>query len=217
LRQLKLIVFDWDGTLMDSEYAIVDAIRKSYEEEGLAVPAYGAIRETIGLSLRDAWKCLSPDIKAAVQGRLTLAYSKYFLGRPTLPPLFPKVRETLIELRESGYLMAVATGKSQAGLKRAIEGTAIGEFFTTTRTADVSEPKPSPKMLQEIMSELSLAPREVIMIGDTEYDLAMAAAAGTLRAGVNWGVHSVNRLLPFAPSFVLSNFNELPIELKAME
>jgi len=217
LRELKLIVFDWDGTLMDSEFAIVDSIRKSYEEEGLVMPAYRSIQATIGLSLRDAWEALTPGLNTSVQDRLTSGYSKHFLSRPTLPSLFPQVRETLIELSEMGYLMAVATGKSQAGLKREIEGTGIGCFFATTRTADVTEPKPSPKMLLEIMSELNLQPREVIMIGDTEYDLAMAVSAGTLRAGVTWGVHSVNRLLRFAPSFVLSRFTELPHELRLMQ
>ncbi len=216
MRQLKLIVFDWDGTLMDSEAAIVAAISQSYRDEGMVAPAYQAVRATIGLSLLEAIQRLSPDLDHAVCEKLVSGYRRNYTARLKLPALFPAVRETLTELRETGYQMAVATGKSQMGLKRAIDGTGLQEYFVTTRTADICEPKPSPMMLQEIMDELDLGPDEAIMIGDTEYDLAMAKAAGTRHAGVSWGTHPVSRLLTFAPAFVLNTFCELPNELSRL-
>ena len=201
---------------MDSEAAIVAAISQSYRDEGLAAPAYQAVRATIGLSLIEAVQRLTPDLDSASCAKLALGYRRNYTARRTVPSLFPEVRETLIELRESGYWMAVATGKSQIGLQQAIDGTGLEDLFITTRTADVSEPKPSPKMLHEIMSELGVAPDEAIMIGDTEYDLAMAEAAGTRRAGVSWGTHPVSRLFSFAPAFVLDSFSDLPHELKRL-
>lgn len=216
MQQLKLIVFDWDGTLMDSEAAIVAAITQAYRDDGLAAPTYQEIRATIGLSLVEAVQRLTPGLDADKRTSVALGYRRNYTARRTVPALFPGVRETLIELRDIGYCMAVATGKSQIGLQRALDETGLGDLFATTRTADLSEPKPSPKMLQEIMIELDVHPSQALMIGDTEYDLAMAEAAGTRRAGVSYGTHPVSRLLSFDPAFVLNSFGELPEKLRIL-
>ena len=201
---------------MDSEATIVAAISQSYRDEGLGAPTYQAVRATIGLSLMEAMQRLSPELDYATCAKLATGYRRNYTAKVSLPALFPEVRETLIELREAGYWMAIATGKSRSGLQKAINGTNLEGLFMTTRTADVSEPKPSPKMLQEILDELGVEPDEAIMIGDTEYDLAMARAAGTRLAGVSWGTHPVSQLLPFAPAFVLNTFGELPDELRSL-
>jgi len=216
VHEIKLLVFDWDGTLMDSEAAIVAAIGQAYLEEGLKAPAYEAIRETIGLSLIEAVMLLTPGLDAEKCNRVALGYRRIYSARRSAPALFPGVYETLTALRAAGYRLAVATGKSQVGLRQALDDTGLGGLFVTTRTADCSEPKPSPKMLLEIMAELELGPDEALMIGDTEYDLAMAQAAGMRRAGVSYGTHPVSRLLSFEPDFVLNHIRELPEQLRML-
>jgi len=214
MQHLKIIVFDWDGTLMDSEAAIVAAMSQAYCDEHVPAPSYGAIRAIIGLGLIESISLLTPALSSEAATRVGRNYRRHYIAQRTVPALFPRVRATLIELRQSGYLIAVATGKSASGLQRAIDETDLNDLFATTRTADLTEPKPSPTMLYEIMWELNAEPQETLMIGDTEYDLAMAQSAGTHRAGVSYGTHPVSRLLSYDPAFVLDHFGDLPSKLR---
>jgi len=210
---LRLIIFDWDGTLMDSEAAIVAAMGAGYRQECVPAPSDEAIRAMIGLSLAAAIGRLTPTLDSKRIDRIASAYRSNYAARTGSPMLFAAVRDTLVELQRSGYCLAVATGKSEAGLRRAIEETDLTDFFDATRTADQSEPKPSPTMLHEILAELDIEPDQALMIGDTEFDLAMARAAGTQLAGVSYGAHPLTRLLPYNPAFVLDHFGELPDKL----
>ena len=214
MQHLKVIVFDWDGTLMDSEAAIVAAMSEAYRDERIPAPPYGTIRAIIGLGLTEGISLLTPELSNESIARVEENYRRQYIAQRSVPLLFPRVRSTLIELRQSGYFLAVATGKSASGLQRAIDQTELDDLFVTTRTADLTEPKPSPTMLYEIMRELDAEPQETLMIGDTEYDLAMAQSAGTHRAGVSYGTHSVGRLLPYDPAFVLDHFGDLPSKLR---
>jgi len=211
-----LIIFDWDGTLMDSEAAIVAAMSEAYRREGEAVPSYRAIREIIGLSLSDAICRLTPAIKPDGGDRIAAYYRAGYAARKSSPALFPGVRETLSKLYDSGYCLAVATGKSRRGLAKAINDTDLGGLFVATRTADMSEPKPSPAMLHEILADLGVPAGAAIMIGDTDFDLAMAQAAGTQLAGVSYGAHPVERLLAYHPAFMLDDFGDLPNKMKTL-
>ncbi len=208
-----LVIFDWDGTLIDSEAAIVPAMTEAYVQEHEEPPSYEAIRAIIGLSLADAVNRLTPALAADAVSRIVINYRRNYAARRTTPALFPGVRETLVSLKSIGYQLAVATGKSRAGLAQAIDETGLGDTFVTTRAADQTEPKPSPAMLHAILDDLGLGAAEALMIGDTEFDMAMARAAGMQPAGVSYGAHTVERLRSHDPAFVLNHFSELPSAL----
>jgi phosphoglycolate phosphatase len=144
------------------------------------------------------------------------AYRQHYAQLWQQPALFPGVRDALVALRESGCFLAVATGKSRAGLNKALHLTELGDLFHATRTADESEPKPSPAMIHDILAELDVRAGESLMVGDTEFDLAMARAASTRVAGVAFGAHSVARLLAYDPEFILNDFTQLTKALNAL-
>jgi len=213
---IKLLICDWDGTLMDSEATIVAAMSAAYCALDLPSPAYSAIRHIIGLSLEHAVSRLSPDLAVSLRAEIVAGYRREYATIADTPILFPGVRETLGMLQSSGMHLAVATGKSRAGLARAMAQTGLTSLFVTTRTADESEPKPSPAMLHEILDDLDLAPGDACMLGDTEYDLAMAAAAGMRGAAVSYGAHAPGQLRRHRPVFMLDDFAELPAQLEAL-
>lgn len=214
---IKLLICDWDGTLMDSEATIVAAMSAAYRALGLPSPEYTAIRHIIGLSLEHAVARLSPDLDVPLRAEVVAGYRRQYATIADTPLLFPGVRETLVALQSSGLYLAVATGKSRAGLARALTQTGLGTLFVTTRTADESAPKPSPAMLYEILDDLDLDPHEACMLGDTEYDLAMAAAAGMHGAAVSYGAHAPDQLRRHRPAFMLDEFAELPANLAALD
>jgi phosphoglycolate phosphatase len=214
MSSVRLIIFDWDGTLMDSAAAIVAAMAAAYAQAGESAPPRDSIREIIGLSLTEAIGRLTPALQRGGVDRVVTNYRRNFAARRGQSTLFPGVRDTLVGLQRAGYQLAVATGKSRAGLARAIDDSDLADVFVTTRAADETEPKPSPAMVREILTDLDLAPGEALMVGDTEFDLAMGRAAGTHLAGVSYGVHAVERLLAYEPAFVLNHFYELPDKLR---
>ncbi len=200
MRSFKLIVFDWDGTLMNSEGRIVASAAAAMADLGLPVLPQERIRNIIGLGLREAAQTLLPGRSDSFYGEYIERYRFHFLERNRTPmPLFQGVRETLHDLRAGGWLMAVATGKSRRGLDRSLEETGLSAFFAASRCADEAPSKPHPAMLVELMTELGMTPSETLMVGDTEYDMQMARNAGTSAIAVSYGVHERNRLLEFAP------------------
>lgn len=206
----KLIVFDWDGTLMDSEAKIVASARAASADLSMPPLAPERVRNIIGLGLREAVECLYPDGDEDFYRQFVERYRYHFLvGDQTPMPLFAGAGDTLNALCDQGYMLAVATGKSRRGLDRVLDETGLRRHFLASRCADEAPSKPHPRMLEELMEELGVAGNETLMVGDTEYDLQMARNAGTRAVGVSYGVHGRERLLQFAPLACLDDISEL--------
>jgi len=206
----RLLVFDWDGTLMDSAARILACIRAAARDLEQQMPEDAAARNVIGLGLREAMAALFPDAAESALQALSERYRYHFLGaEPTPERLFPGVGETIRCLERKGYLLAVATGKGRRGLDRSLAATGLAGVFHATRCADETCSKPDPTMLLQLMDELDVEPWETLMIGDTEYDLRMAANAGTAAVGVGYGVHAPHRLARHAPLACLDSITEL--------
>ncbi len=206
-----LIVFDWDGTLMDSEARIVNCLQAAFRDLGLTPPCQEAARDVIGLGLDEALLRLYPGADQQTLRDLVTGYRRYFLEiDPTPSVLFAGARETLDLLAGAGYRLAVATGKGRVGLDKALVDTGLGGFFHATRCADETFSKPNPQMLLELMDELGADASATLMIGDTEYDMQMAVNARTRALAVSYGVHPVERLLPHAPLDCIHDIAALP-------
>jgi len=217
-RRYPLLVFDWDGTLMDSEELIVSCMRWAIEALDLEPRSDRAMAASIGLGLYEAIQSLYPQASEAVVNTLADHYREYFLSQQPSPSrLFPGALETLLHLHRQGYLLAVATGKSRRGLDRSLLETGCRELFHVTRCADETLSKPHPMMLLEIMDVLDVIPTETLMIGDTEYDMLMASQAGTAALAVDYGVHERQRLMEQRPLSCLSDISELPQWLDAQQ
>jgi len=212
----RLLVFDWDGTLMDSEARIVSCLQAAARDLNVEVPTESASREVIGLGLSEAVAKLFPAQAAPMHERLALRYREHFLVlNQSRSKLFPGVRETLEGLLAADYFLAVATGKSRRGLDRELDETGLRSLFHATRCADETFSKPHPQMLMELIDELGAAPSTTLMVGDTEYDIQMAANAGAAAVGVSYGVHAPDRLMAQGALHMLERIDELSAWLKA--
>ena len=211
MSELRLAVFDVDGTLVDSQAEIVSAARVAFETENLSPPARGEILAIIGLSLDHAMARLAPQLSDTRRDRLVAAYrSAYFRQRQAngASPLYDGALDALERLAGDPFLlMGVATGKSKRGLDAVIEAHDLARFFVTRQVADFHPSKPHPAMLRAALGEAGIAPAQAVMIGDTRYDMDMARAAGTAAIGVDWGYHPVSELQADA---VISEFAALP-------
>lgn len=215
---LKLLVFDWDGTLMDSEARIVNCLQAAIRDTRAPPREIMALRNVIGLALEEAIQMLYPRADQYFVEAFAEAYRAYFLEIDQTPSdLFEGAWNVLAELKKQGYLLAVATGKARAGLERVFRTTRACELFHTSRCADETSSKPHPLMLQEITSELGVAAAETLMIGDTEYDMQMSHKAGTHALAVSYGVHDLPRLLQHDPLGYIDNIMELPGWLDAWQ
>nr|WP_280818841.1 HAD-IA family hydrolase [Thiorhodococcus minor] len=206
-----MIVFDWDGTLMDSEARIVTCLQSAFRDLGLPPPSAEAARDIIGLGLDESMQQLMPSADAALRAELITTYRRHFLVTNQTPSvLFPGTLEALNWVTERGYRLAVATGKSRVGLNKSMAETGLDGLFHATRCADETFSKPHPQMLLELMDELGVRPAETLMVGDTEYDMQMASNAGVPSLAVCYGVHSADRLLAHAPLACLDSLHALP-------
>ncbi|MCS3902626.1 phosphoglycolate phosphatase [Methylohalomonas lacus] len=192
----RLLIFDWDGTLADSEAIIIRAMQAAIAEQSLPARGADAVRDIIGLGLAEAVQRLYPQAPAATLRELAGTYQQAYLAATTRPvPLFPGAAGTLVALRQAGYQLAVATGKSRRGLERALIDSDLTAQFDATRCADETLSKPDPLMLHEVLAELSVPASAALMIGDSEHDIEMAGRAGVPALGVTSGVHPADRLL----------------------
>jgi phosphoglycolate phosphatase len=206
----KLLVFDWDGTLMDSEARIVACMQAAAADLGLGVPADERVRDIIGLGLREAVTALIPEADDALVQRIADRYRLHFLNQNQTPsPLFSGAAEVLHGLYDQGYLLAVATGKGRRGLDKVLAETGFDRLFHATRCADETFSKPHPEMLLQLMDELGVTAAETLMIGDTEYDLQMANNARAWGLAVSYGVHARERLLQQGPLGCLDDIRDL--------
>lgn len=188
-ERFELIVFDWDGTLMDSAAAIVRALQAACADLGVAEPSDERARYVIGLGLGEALRHVVPDLGAADYPQLVERYRHHFLARDHELSLFSGVAELVGELERRGHMLGVATGKSRLGLNRALAASGLTHRFHATRCADECFSKPHPQMLEEIMNELGAVPERTLMVGDTTHDLQMARNAGTASVAVSFGAH----------------------------
>ena len=208
--QYKLVIFDWDGTLMDSADKIINCMQIAAKQCDFPIPSANDVSHIIGISLEPAIKQLfGVDDDALVQ-RLKNAYKDAFIIHDATPsPLFNGVETMLNTLTASGLTLAVATGKARRGLLRAWEQTGTGRYFRTSRCADDAKSKPSPDMLLQILDELNVSVSEAIMVGDTTYDMQMARSIDMARVGVSYGVHAQAHLERLKPKAIVHSIDEL--------
>lgn len=194
-KKYELIVFDWDGTLMDSEERIVTCMQRAATDTHMPTPSDAATREIIGLGLAEAVARLFPDADRPMIDAIADAYRMHWLSDGVEPAvMFAGARELIEGLYGSGHLLAVATGKSRRGLEKSLAESGLGDFFHASRCADETFSKPHPQMLQDILTDLDTPPEAAVVIGDTEYDMQMAGNAGVDAVGVSHGVHATDRL-----------------------
>ena len=204
-----LIVFDWDGTLMDSAAAIVASLQGACRDLDLPVPDDAQARYIIGLGLHDALSYILPGLDAAQYPRVADRYRHHFLALDGGTALFPGIAEVVASLHGAGYQLAIATGKSRRGLARALAATGLVSYFHASRCADEGHSKPHPGMLQAVMHELAARSDRTLMIGDTTHDLEMARAAGVAALGVAYGAHAHDALQACGPLGCVASVAEL--------
>lgn len=213
-KRFDLLIFDWDGTLMDSTGAIAQSIQLACADLGLRVPPADEARQIIGLGLAEALHTLLPELASADYPRLVERYRHHFLGQDQTLPLFDGVAETIVALHEADYWLAVATGKGRQGLERAFDQSGLRAFFHASRCADEGFSKPHPGMIRELMDCCGATPERTLMIGDTSHDLQMALNAGVASVGMACGAHSIASLQACKPLFIAEDFKELAAWLK---
>jgi phosphoglycolate phosphatase len=209
-NRFDLIIFDWDGTLVNSIDWIVYCIQKAAEETGCTIPGEQDTKDIIGLSIKKAMQKLFPGIDEITQEQLVKRYSELFFSQTiTQNDLFAGVYPMLQDLKQAGYQLAVATGKNRVGLDRALSGTQTDELFAITKCADETMSKPNPTMLNEIVEHLDVSKQRTLMVGDSIHDLQMATNAEIASIGVACGAHSETTLKHFNPLFCLQQTHEL--------
>lgn len=211
---LRLVLFDVDGTLVDSQGAIVSAMTACFQALSLQVPDRTAILSIVGLSLPHAMARLAPDQPDGVQGQLVEGYKQAYHAQrleqgAARSPLYPGARAAIEALHGQGeVLLGVATGKSQRGLDALLEAHALERYFVTRQVADHHPSKPHPSMIETALAETGVRPQQAVMIGDTSFDMEMAAAAQVAGIGVSWGYHDRTALQ--AARMVIDGFEHLP-------
>lgn len=210
---IRLCVFDCDGTLVDSQHAIVDSMAAAFVAEGATPPPAALVRRVVGLTLRAAVAALLPGADAGLHGRIVDGYRRAYgrqrrLGQAA-EPLFPGALEAVAAIEEAGWLLGMATGKSRRGALATLAAYGLDGRFVTLQTADSGAGKPAPDLLLKAMAETGAAPQSTVMIGDTAYDMAMARNAGTLSVGVAWGYHDVQDLAASGADIIIDDFAKL--------
>ena len=210
---MKLVVFDCDGTLVDSAHTIVAAMTTAFVDNGLGAPDGEAVRRIIGLSLDQAVASLMDGAAGIPIEAVVASYKHAFaeaISRPDYrDALFPGARDALAALESAGYVLGIATGKSRRGLHGVLDKHGLRGRFGTLQTADDGPSKPHPGMLERAMAETGTAPAETVMVGDTTFDMEMARTAGAIGIGVSWGYHPRDHLASAGAAHTLDRFDEL--------
>lgn len=213
-KRFELLVFDWDGTLLDSAGAIVEAIKAACRDLDLPEPSDERARHVIGLGLGEALRHAVPELPEDCYPQMVDRYRYHYLSRDHELSLFDGAAELIAELSEAGFLLAVATGKSRVGLDRALKVSGLGAYFQASRCADECFSKPHPQMLDELMAEFAVLPARTLMIGDTTHDLQMARNAGVAGLAVAYGAHPASALDALEPLARLHEVEELAAWLR---
>lgn len=210
------LIFDWDGTLVDSIPRIVDAFQRAFPEASLAPPPEAAIRDVIGMGLPEAVTALAPEVPPDRRAAVQAAYARWYLecSRVSMAP-FAGVRRLLECVRDQGFWVGVATGKARRGTERALDDSGLRELIDGVRCSDETASKPDPAMLNELLAESGAEPRQAWMIGDSELDMMMAWRANIAAIGVGSGAHPCQRLLRAGAVTCLDDVTELAGWLEA--
>lgn len=213
MSELRLVVFDVDGTLVDSEHNIITAMTQAWAHMDLGVPDPADVRRIIGLSLVEACAALLPWAPGNLHRAVAESYKQAFRALRVLPereePLFPGVREALAEMEAAGWLLGLATGKSRRGVDAMLDSHDLHGRFVTIQTADDNPGKPDPGMLLRAGAETGVDAGRVVMVGDTVYDMRMACAAKAAPLGVSWGYHHMDELRQAGAALVVDSFDGL--------
>jgi phosphoglycolate phosphatase len=210
-ERFDVVVFDWDGTVIDSTATIARSIMAAAADLGLPVPDFAQASHVIGLGLSDALARAVPTLPAHRADEFSARYRYHYFAAEDTLELFAGARAFLEALRDSGATLAVATGKNSRGLERALAATGLRSLFTATRCADQTHPKPHPAMLLELSEELEAPLGRMLMIGDTTHDLQMAASAGVAAIGVTYGAHPRDQLAAMRPLALAESVADLHV------
>ena len=208
-RQFDLIAFDWDGTLFDSTAIIARSIQAAVRDVGGTEPTLAQASYVIGMGLKQALAHAAPDVPEHLHAALGDRYRHHYFAAQHDISMFEGALALLADLKEKGYLLAVATGKSRRGLDAALATQTLAGVFDSSRTADETAGKPDPLMLHELMQELDVAPERTLMIGDTTHDLLMAKRAGCASVAVSYGAHEPQAFAELSPRYVAHSVAEL--------
>jgi phosphoglycolate phosphatase len=208
-KRFDLLIFDWDGTLMDSAGVISACIQAACADMGQPIPSREEASHVIGLGLREALAHVCPDLPETDYPLLAEHYRRHFFRQDHEIPLFEGARVLIEELHAAGFQLAVATGKARRGLNRAFSHTGLEPYFHASRTADETFSKPHPAMIEELLEELRVAPERALMIGDTSHDLDMARNAGVSSLAAGYGAHPAEGLSEHGALAVCASFAEL--------
>ena len=210
----RLCVLDCDGTLVDGQHAIIEAMAAAFSSQGMATPAAEAVRGVVGLSLTEAVAALVPGADPAVWARIAEAYRDAFADQrrrgDVLEPLYPDAREALDALDGDGWLLAIATGKSLRGLRETLAMHGLERRFVSLQTPDAAPGKPAPDMVLRAAAEAGAEAASTVVVGDTTFDVLMARNAGAVAVGVAWGYHPTDRLISAGAAVVVDAFGQLP-------
>ena len=213
-NDISLVVFDCDGTLVDSQHSVVAAMTEAWRAHGLSDPKAGEVRRVIGLPLVTGVASLLPEGAAVAPERVADSYRRAFFElrrrREVVEPLFPGALAALDAIEAAGRLLGIATGKSRRGLIATLEGHGLAARFVTLNTADDAKGKPAPDMVLRAMAEAGAGPEATLVVGDTVFDMAMARNAGVRCVGVGWGYHPADELAAAGGDRVVHGFAELP-------
>jgi phosphoglycolate phosphatase len=215
----KLVVWDVDGTLVDSRRTIFESMQSAFAAAGLPRPLYGAVRQVVGLGLVEGIGVLLPGADPEVVEQAADAYREAFGARVRqtgyIEPLYDGAAETLDRLREAGWKIAMATGKSRRGVETIIRMHDWADLFDSTHCSDDGPGKPHPAMVLEAMKALGVGPQRTIVVGDTAHDMRMAKAAGAYAQGVSWGFHTADEVQEGGADHVARDFSDLNRQLDA--
>jgi len=207
---VRVVIFDWDGTLVDSVEHIADSLHQAATDLGYPELEREAYRDIIGLGMVEALEKLYPGISREEMNSIREGYAGYFFSKVTTPQnVFEGMADVVADLRGSGAAVPVATGKSRRGLDFALVSSGLGDHFEITRCADETRSKPDPAMLEEILRFYRIEPEDAVMIGDTRYDLEMAQRIGMPSIGVEWGVHKRDVLGDYSPRAIVDSVPDL--------
>lgn len=210
MAEARLIVFDWDGTLMDSTRQIVESARASIAQLGLPDRDEEQIRNIIGLGFPQVWQTLYPELGQEMYKEFVEVYRGHFWSAEMqISELYPGARELLDDLKGRQHVLAIATGKGRKGLAIDLEATRLDAHFRFRCSAEDARPKPQPDMLLHLMAVSGIDAEQALMIGDTEYDLEMACCAGVPRVGIGHGAHAPERFERWDPLATVDDLTEL--------